>query len=575
MKTFKELPLREELQKAITEMGFEETTAIQAEALPILLNKETDFLGLAATGTGKTASFAIPLLQKIKKDQKGVQALILCPTRELALQVAGQIDMLGKYCGIRSVSIYGGAAYGGQLAGLKNGAQIVVGTPGRVLDHVERKTLKLDQLKTLILDEADEMISMGFKDDMEAILSGVSLDQCKTWLFSATMNPQVSRLTEKYLKSPARVQVNRTEVVPVGIEQIYYYSKEANKPEILCKLIDMAEDFYGLIFCQTKASVADLTRFLNTKGYKVDCLHGDMTQQARERTMLAFRNRTLKILVCTDVASRGLDVKDISHVVNYSLPRELESYVHRIGRTARSGKTGFAMSLVSPAHFHLVSKLERITKSKMKEGVVPTRKEIGAKVLSSHLEGFKGAQNEQSSRAMELLDASWKETLAGMTTEEVAARFLAMQFPSLFSGLDRAKEHQVAPLRVRDDHDNRGTRKGRPSSGGGGFRRRDDDRGPRGGDERRGDGRRPEGRRFEDRRSDDRRPDDSRGEDRRPGGRPAFRFKKQGGGTTGGARRSNAGDDTGGSSTTRRNRSGSETRRPSSGGFGSRPASRS
>lgn len=431
MQSFSEIPLSTPISKAIADLGYEKPSPIQAQTLPLLLAEPTDFIGLAATGTGKTAAFAIPLLEKIEVSASGVQALILCPTRELALQVASQINLIGRYKRVRSVAVYGGASYADQIRGLRDGAQVVVGTPGRVVDHVERGTLKLSGLKTIILDEADEMISMGFKDELEKILAAVPREHSNIWLFSATMSREVRKVADTYLRSPKQVQVNRDEILSATVEQYYYPTQESNKSEILCKLIEGAENFYGLIFCQTKALVIDLTQYLSDRGYKVDSLHGDKDQTSRERTMQAFRNRKITILVCTDVASRGLDVKDITHVVNYSLPRELENYVHRIGRTARSGKTGVAMNLVTPSHRRLIFAIENLTKSRMIEGRIPTRREIGARKVASRLQTFLDQQFH--ARAVEVMNEDWKAALTGMTAEEVAGRFLTSLLPDVFN----------------------------------------------------------------------------------------------------------------------------------------------
>lgn len=483
LQSFTELPLSPGLQKAIVAMGYETPSPIQAQAIPKLLGTSTDFLGLAATGTGKTAAFGIPLLEQLDPLKKFTQALILCPTRELALQVSGQINLLGQYKGIRALPVYGGSGYRDQIAGMKQGAPVIVGTPGRLVDHIERGTLRLSQLSTVILDEADEMISMGFKVDLDKILSQVPPQSCKTWLFSATMSPEVRKVADKFLKQPQQVQVNRTEMLSSTVEQIYYVTREGNKPEVLCKLIDAAEDFYGLIFCQTKTMVQTLTQLLVSKGYKADCLHGDRDQGARERTMRAFRERQLSMLVCTDVASRGLDVKDTTHVINFSLPRELEVYVHRIGRTARGGQAGVAMSLVTQAQHQLISRLERLTKKKIKMGVIPSRKEIGQKKVHRILASFKDQPN--FARAEELLNDEWRETLAQMAPSEVAARFLAMDMKDLLADREQqprsntGKEIRTGPA-MRDEEfaasppprrgrDQRSSRPGsRPGAGGGG-----------------------------------------------------------------------------------------------------------
>lgn len=437
MQSFEELNLNPSLKRAIAEMGFTTPSPIQAEALPVLLGPKTDFIGLAATGTGKTAAFTLPLLEKIDPALKATQALILCPTRELCLQVTGQVNLIGKYLNVRALPIYGGTGYDEQLYGLRRKPAVVVGTPGRVIDHLERGTLSLDQVRVVVLDEADEMISMGFREDMETILSGVPREQSLKWMFSATMNGAVRRVADEFLARPKSVQVNRSEMLSSTVEQIFYVTAEANKPEVLCKLIDEAESFYGLVFCQTKLLVANLTAYLVDRGYKADGLHGDMSQTARELTMQAFRDKRKTILVCTDVAARGLDVKDVTQVVNYSIPRELDVYVHRIGRTARSGKAGVAMSLVTKSHYHLLQKIERMTKSKFKEGAIPSRRVIGLKKINQMLAPF--SDQPGSARAMELMDQAWKDAVRDMKPEEVAARFMAMLFPYVFSDKQQAK----------------------------------------------------------------------------------------------------------------------------------------
>jgi ATP-dependent RNA helicase DeaD len=471
LQTFNELELSPLIMRSISELGYEKPSPIQAQTLPILLGEPTDFLGLAATGTGKTAAFSIPMLERLDPSKREVQALIICPTRELALQVSGQIDLLGKYKGIRSLPIYGGSDYGSQIRGLRDGIPVVVGTPGRLVDHIERGTLRLDQLKVVILDEADEMISMGFKEDLTTILGGTPRQSSNIWLFSATMSPEVRRVADEYLRHPKQVQVNRTEVLSQTVEQIYYLTHESNKPEVLCKLIEASEDFFGIVFCQTKALVVELTQYLTQRQYKVDCLHGDKDQKARERTMQAFRDRKVNILICTDVASRGLDVKDVTHVINYSIPRELDSYVHRIGRTARSGKKGVAISLVTPSHRMLIGRIEKMTKSRMSEGKIPTRKEIGSKKISKMLESFQAQSS--FARAIELLDTPWKESIATMPPEEITARFLCMMFPEIFDDqYDREQKMVFSEPRAEQRSEERAGRRDNRGGGPRNFRER-------------------------------------------------------------------------------------------------------
>jgi len=461
MKTFQDLELNPSLSKAITELGFASPTPIQAKAIPELIKGQTDFVGLAATGTGKTGAFAIPMLELISKlpaqAKSGPKALILCPTRELAVQVAGQLNLLAKFMPFKTLSIYGGAPFGDQLRALKDSPAIIVGTPGRVLDHLSRKTLKLDDTRFVVLDEADEMISMGFREDLESILKCVT-GHSRKWMFSATMSPPVRKIADTYLKNPFQVQINQNQVLPTELVQQYFIAKEPNRAEVLCKLIDAAEDFYGIVFCQTKIGTADLAQYLNEKGYVADCLHGDKDQKAREKTLSALRNKRINILVCTDVAARGIDIKDISHVVNFSLPKDLDSYVHRIGRTARSGKTGHAYSLISNSQKGLIRRLETITKSKMTEGKIPTRKEIGIRQVNQILEAFKSTS--LSEKAKELMSEKWPEALTKMTAQEVAARFISISLKDLLS----APEETAASLR-HDIKDEIARKPGRDSRG--------------------------------------------------------------------------------------------------------------
>jgi ATP-dependent RNA helicase DeaD len=430
LKSFDELKLSEPVARAVRELGFTVPTPIQAQALPILLEGPTDFIGQAATGTGKTAAFGLPLVEQMDPAVKSVQGLILCPTRELALQVCGQLNLFGKNKGVRAVPIYGGTGYGEQLDGLKRQPAIVVGTPGRLIDHIDRGSLSLKGVKTVVLDEADEMISMGFKEDLEKILKATPREHGRIWLFSATMSPEVRRVADTYLRKPKQAQINRTEVLSTTVDQLYYVVPERDKPDVLHRLIELTDDFYGLIFCQTKSLVMDLYQFLSEHGYKVDSLHGDKSQDDRERTMRAFRERKVTMLVCTDVASRGLDVKELTHVVNYSLPRETEVYVHRIGRTARSGQAGVAISLVAPSHRYLVNRIEHLTKSRMTEAKIPGRKEVALKKVSKILARFQDQKHYE--RAAALLGPEWAKATEDMVLEEILGRFIAMAAPELF-----------------------------------------------------------------------------------------------------------------------------------------------
>ena len=443
MKTFDDLNLSAPVAQAVHELGFVTPTPIQQQALPVLLGGKTDFLGQAATGTGKTAAFGLPLVEASDPAHKHVQHLVLCPTRELALQVCGQLNLFGKHKHVKAIAIYGGTGYGEQLEGLKRGPSIVVGTPGRLIDHIDRGALSLKNVKTVVLDEADEMISMGFKEDLEKILRATPREHGHIWLFSATMSPEVRRVADAYLRKPQQARAEKSEVLSKNVEQIYYVVPERDKPPVLCRLIDLADDFYGLIFCQTKSLVMDLTMHLAELGYRVDALHGDKTQDDRERSMRAFRDRKVNIMVCTDVASRGLDVKDLTHVINYSIPREQEVYVHRIGRTARSGKAGIAISLVAPSHRYMINRLEHTTKSKMVEGKIPGRREVALKKVSRILPRF--LEQKHYAKAAGLLAPEWGKACKDMTLEEVIGRFIALSAPDIFAEHEKNLAAHHAP----------------------------------------------------------------------------------------------------------------------------------
>ncbi len=435
MENFSELNLSDPIAKAIAEMGYTKPTPVQAAVLPILLGPATDLLGMAATGTGKTAAYGLPLLERIDVTKRVTQGVVLCPTRELAIQVAEHINLMGKHKKVTALAIYGGAGYMEQLHGLKRGAYIIVATPGRLIDHIKRGTVKLDSVTHMIFDEADEMISMGFKDALEFILQQISTETCRRWMFSATMDTDLRRVADTYLRDAKTVQINRTEMLSGTVSQVYFTVEERNKAKGICRIIDMADDFYGLIFCQTKALVTDLTDYMKMRGYKVDCLHGDKNQREREYTLNLFKKKAVNILICSDVAARGLDVKDISHVINYSIPFEFDSYVHRIGRTGRSGKAGLAMSLIGYGQRHLISRIEAKTKTKMVQGRFPDQKEICAKKVAALLPKFnKSARHE---KAALIIGDEWKAALETMTKEEIAARFIAQGNPEWFDDFDR------------------------------------------------------------------------------------------------------------------------------------------
>ncbi len=380
---FSGLGLDQRIVDALAVLGYEEPTPVQREAIPPLLAGR-DLLGQAATGTGKTAAFALPLLHTLTPDappRERTTALILVPTRELAMQVAEAVHKYGKALGVIAIPIYGGAPMETQLRALKRGVDVVVATPGRALDHIRRKTLRLDNVKVVILDEADEMLDMGFADDLEAILSETPSAR-QTALFSATLPPRIADIANKHLKNPVRVRIDR-EVVPAGsaprVRQVAYIVGRAHKMATLGRVLDVENPTSAIVFCRTRTEVDELAESLNGRGYRAEALHGGLSQEQRDRVMKKFRANTADLLIATDVAARGLDVEHVSHVVNYDVPTSAEAYVHRIGRTGRAGRDGVAITLAEPREHRLLRNIEYLTKQKIEICAVPTVADLRAR----------------------------------------------------------------------------------------------------------------------------------------------------------------------------------------------------
>jgi ATP-dependent RNA helicase DeaD len=371
---FEDLKLSREMKRAIADMGFEEATPIQSLALPHILDGK-DVIGQAQTGTGKTAAFGIPVLENLDSSVKGVQAVILCPTRELAIQVAEEIKKLSKYKKTTVLPVYGGQPIERQIKALKRGVQIIIGTPGRVMDHIHRRTLRMDHVKMIILDEADEMLDMGFRDDIEFVLEHIPKER-QMLLFSATMSPQILGITRKYQNKPEMLKVAHQELTVPEIEQIYFEVKEQMKLDVLTRLIDMHNLKLALVFCNTKRRVDRLVGHLQTRGYFADGLHGDMSQNQRDRVMNKFRKGQIEILVATDVAARGIDVDDVEAVFNYDVPNNEEYYVHRIGRTGRAGRKGQAFTFVSGKEIYQLRDIQRYTKVRIEQQKIPSIREV-------------------------------------------------------------------------------------------------------------------------------------------------------------------------------------------------------
>ncbi|EGP4822140.1 degradosome RNA helicase CshA [Enterococcus faecium] len=370
---FKELELSPELLKSVERAGFEEATPIQAETIPLALVGK-DVIGQAQTGTGKTAAFGLPMLEKIDPDRHELQGLVIAPTRELAIQTQEELYRLGRDKKVRVQAVYGGADIGRQIRGLKDRPHIVVGTPGRMLDHINRHTLKLGTVQTLVLDEADEMLNMGFLEDIEKIISQVP-EQRQTLLFSATMPPAIKNIGVKFMKSPHHVKIKAKEMTADLIDQYYVRAKEYEKFDIMTRLFDVQTPELTIVFGRTKRRVDELARGLEARGYRAEGIHGDLSQQKRMSVLRSFKSGHLDILVATDVAARGLDISGVTHVYNYDIPQDPESYVHRIGRTGRAGKGGMSVTFVTPNEMDYLHVIENLTKKRMTTLRPPTEKE--------------------------------------------------------------------------------------------------------------------------------------------------------------------------------------------------------
>lgn len=382
---FEELTLSNEVNKAIKDMGFEEATPIQSLAIPKILTGK-DIIGQAQTGTGKTAAFGIPILETIDPKVKTPQAIVLCPTRELAIQVAEEVKLMAKYKhGLSIVPVYGGQPIDRQIMALRKGCQLVIGTPGRVMDHLDRRTLKLDAVKMVVLDEADEMLDMGFRDDIELILKSVPAEH-QTVLFSATFPKQIMDLARRFQKNPETLRVAHDKLSVPKIEQYYFEVKEDMKLEILSRVIDVNDIHLALVFCNTKRKVDELVTHLQARGYAADGIHGDLMQSQRDRVMAKFRKGTTEILVATDVAARGIDVDDIDAVFNYDIPVDEESYVHRIGRTGRAGRSGKAFSFVSGRDVYKLREIQRYAKIEVKRKHPPSLEDVAQQKATQFFE---------------------------------------------------------------------------------------------------------------------------------------------------------------------------------------------
>lgn len=444
LKEFTELGLSEKIVEALMLKGFEKPTPIQSAVIPKILAGENDIVGQAQTGTGKTAAFGLPILEVISDNSNHVKALIMVPTRELAVQVAEELSTFKGTKKINIAPFYGGASYEGQLSKLKRGVDVVVGTPGRLIDLANRGVLNLEHVDFLVLDEADEMLNMGFKEDIEKMMSFCNPDR-RTLLFSATMPPEILSLARKYMKKYDVVEVRREAVTTDLTDQIYFEVHNSDKLEALCRIIDVEKDFYGLIFCRTKNETDEVTSRLHDRGYDADCLHGDISQANREKIYSKFKRKKITILVATDVAARGLDVNNLSHVINYSVPQDPESYVHRIGRTGRAGNNGTAITFVTPREIRSLLHIQRVSKSNIRREAVPNVKDV--------IQARKGWIIEQVNETIEKAKAGdIKKDYVSMATnlmatyepEQLVTSLLEIAFKEL---LDESVYNDIAEVR--------------------------------------------------------------------------------------------------------------------------------
>src|SRR6195256_2249205 len=455
MTTFEGLGLDTRLVQATDALGFTQPTPIQEQAIPVLLSGTKDLVGLAQTGTGKTAAFGLPLLQLVDETQKHPQALVVCPTRELCMQIVSEIELFKKYMpALHVLAVYGGTSIGMQIRDLKRGVQIVVATPGRLIDLIERKAINLEQIKYVILDEADEMLNMGFQDDIEFILQNTPKRDA-TWLFSATMPPEIKRVSRKYMKEPMEITVGKMNTANKNIDHQYFVTNAHHRYEALKRMIDFNPGIYGIIFTRTKADAQNISEKLTREGYDIDALHGDLTQQQRDKVMGEFREKSLQLLIATDVAARGIDVVGITHVINYELPDDVEVYTHRSGRTGRAGNTGVCLSIINSRELGKIRQIERMVQVPFHKVEIPTGKDVCRKQFFHFMDKLLNA--DISHGDYESYVPMLEEKFGNIDKEEVLKRMAAMEFNRFLKYYENAEDLNVRE-RQRDYKEKVGAR---------------------------------------------------------------------------------------------------------------------
>lgn len=454
MTTFSEFGLSSELLQAIEQIGFDTPTQIQQKAIPFLLENHRDFIGLAQTGTGKTAAFGLPIIQKVHRERTP-QALILSPTRELCLQIAKDLELFCKYKNnVAIVTVYGGAKIDPQINKIKKGVQIIVATPGRMNDIIRRKKVDLQNIKTVVLDEADEMLNMGFKEELDAILQHTPATK-NILLFSATMPKQVIQIAETYIQDPYEVTVGKKNTGAETVEHAYYVVRGQDRYEALKRIADIHPDIYGIIFCRTRAETKLIAEKLIKDGYNADALHGDLSQEQREFVMGKFRKKNLQMLVATDVVARGLDVENLTHIISYNLPDDLETYTHRSGRTGRAGKKGVSIAIVSRREIEKIKRIERSIHKQFERRLVPNGHDICQRQFFHLIERVKNVEVNEKQIAPFMNKVY--EKLEAFTPEEVIKHFVALEFNMLLDYYKNERDLNV-PYRSKDQKKNKGTK---------------------------------------------------------------------------------------------------------------------
>jgi len=442
--TFEELGIEAGLLQSVTALGFTEPTPIQEQAIPILLAGTKDFIGLASTGTGKTAAFGLPLLQLVDKDQRFPQALIICPTRELCIQITEDLKKFKKHQpGTNVTPVYGGTSISMQIRDLKKGTHIVVATPGRLIDLIERKAIDLSQIHYVVLDEADEMLNMGFREDIEHVLQFTPNRQ-STWLFSATMPPEVRQISKRFMKTPAEITIGKVNSTNVNIDHQYCIASGHNRYEVLKRIIDFNPGMYGIIFTRTKLDAQGITETLTREGYDIEALHGDLSQQQRDAVMNRFRQKTIQLLIATDVAARGIDVKEISHVINYELPDDIEVYTHRSGRTGRAGNQGICISILAAKDVYKLRSIERLVNNKFHKLDIPSGKDVCRKQFFHFID--KMMRTDISHGEYETYIPILNERFADVSKEEILQRVAGLEFDRFLKYYENAVD-----LNLRQD----------------------------------------------------------------------------------------------------------------------------